>query len=84
MTATMDAETPHRSSMDRLVYMANQISNFFATQKHDEAVSGTAKHIGDFWDPRMRSMIFAHVKAGGDGLNPLALEALQLLGQQQA
>jgi formate dehydrogenase subunit delta len=38
-----------------------------------------AQHIKDFWDPRMRKMIQAHVAEGGAGLDPLALAALKTL-----
>ena len=64
---------------ERLIYMANQISKFFVCQPHEQAVKGVAKHIGDFWDPRMRSKIRAHVQAGGAGLEPLAREAIATL-----
>jgi formate dehydrogenase subunit delta len=72
---------PHiaTSTDERLVYMANQIATFFASQPHDKAVKGVAKHIVDFWDPRMRARIRAHLAAGGDGLAPLAREALASL-----
>ena len=67
-------------SPDKLVYMANQIGRFFASQGPDQAVAGTADHIKKFWDPRMRAAILAHVEAGGDGLEPpvrLAIESLK-------
>jgi formate dehydrogenase subunit delta len=63
-------------SPDRLVYMANQIGRFFASQGADEAVAGTADHIEKFWDPRMRATILAHVEAGGAGLEPLVRDAI--------
>ena len=66
-------------SPDRLVYMANQIGRFFATQGADEAVAGTVDHIEKFWDPRMRATILAHVEAGGAGLEPLVREAISQL-----
>jgi formate dehydrogenase subunit delta len=66
-------------SPDRLVYMANQIGRFFATQGPDEAVAGTADHIEKFWDPRMRAAILAHVAAGGAGLEPLVRRAIERL-----
>ena len=69
----------HSNNTDRLVYMANQIGQFFETQGHDKAVPGIAEHIRKFWDPRMRKMIFAHLDAGGAGLMPNALEALTTL-----
>ena len=67
------------SSDERLIYMANQIAKFFASQKHDQAVSGCADHIAKFWDPRMRAHIRAHLAAGGQGLEPLAREAVARL-----
>ncbi len=68
-----------RSSPDRLVYMANQIGKFFQSQGHDKAVPGIAEHIRKFWDPRMRKAIFAHLDAGGAGLDPNVREALETL-----
>jgi formate dehydrogenase subunit delta len=70
----------HAASTDeKLVYMANQISRFFASQKHDAAAHGVADHIAHFWDPRMRARIRAHLAAGGNGLDPLAREAVGML-----
>jgi formate dehydrogenase subunit delta len=66
-------------SPDHLIYMANQIGKFFATQGAGKAVPGIADHIHKFWDPRMRKTIFAHLDAGGAGLDPLPLQALQKL-----
>jgi formate dehydrogenase subunit delta len=64
---------------DRLVYMANQIGKFFESQGHHQAVAGVADHIRKFWDPRMRKAIFAHLDAGGAGLDPNVLEAIASL-----
>ena len=66
-------------SPDKLVYMANQIGKFFASQPRGAAVAGTADHIRKFWDPRMRSAIFAHLAAGGAGLDPNVREAIAQL-----
>jgi formate dehydrogenase subunit delta len=66
-------------SLDKLVYMANQIAKFFVSQGPEQAAAGTADHIRKFWDPRMRSEIFAHVKAGGAGLDPVARAAIESL-----
>ncbi len=63
----------------RLVYMANQIGKFFAAKPHDLAVAGVAKHIADFWDPRMRQRIRAHLAAGGEGLDPITRQAVAAL-----
>ena len=73
-----DEEHITTSSDERLIYMANQISKFFASQKHDAAVEGCRDHIAKFWDPTMLRGIFAHLdKAGGAGLHPVALQAVQ-------
>ena len=66
-------------SADRLIYMANQIGKFFQSQGHDQAVAGVAEHIRKFWDPRMRRGIFAHLDAGGAGLDPDVREAIATL-----
>ena len=70
-------------SPDRLIYMANQIGKFFQSQGHDKAVPGIADHIRKFWDPRMRSAIFAHLDAGGAGLDPNVRDALETLKNAQ-
>jgi len=73
------------STVDRLVYMANQISDFFKSQGHGEEsqparILGVADHIRAFWDPRMRRLIFDHVEQhGGEGLKPLAKAAIEHL-----
>lgn len=64
---------------EKLVMMANQIASFFAAQGPDRAVPQIAKHIKDFWDPRMRAGIAAHIASGGTGLSPLALTALKTI-----
>ena len=72
------------NSPAKLVYMANQIGKFFATQKQGGDVDGVATHIRKFWDPRMRGAIFAHLDAGGAGLDPLPLQALRKLKDEAA
>lgn len=62
-------------SPDKLVHMANQIALFMETKPHDEAVSGLAGHINDFWEPRMRRQFFEMIEAGADGFRPLVREA---------
>ncbi|GFO81980.1 formate dehydrogenase subunit delta [Methyloceanibacter sp.] len=61
---------------ENLVHMANQIGKFFQYQRKDEIVPGIANHIRKFWEPRMRTAIFAYIDQGGDGLDPLVKEAL--------
>jgi len=69
----------HEKSPDKLVYMANQISKFFASQGENSAVKGTAEHLKKFWDPRMRAEILRHLAEGGSGLDPIARQAVESL-----
>ncbi|MGB6323201.1 MAG: formate dehydrogenase subunit delta, partial [Xanthobacteraceae bacterium] len=39
----MSPEAAHANSTDKLIYMANQIGAFFASQGADKAVAGTAE-----------------------------------------
>jgi len=64
-------------SLDKLIYMANQIGKFFESQGREQAAAGTADHISKFWDPRMRAQILAHLKEGGQGLDPVVRTALE-------
>ncbi len=72
------------STTETLVKMANQIGDFFGSQRHSDGAAGVADHIKKFWDPRMRAGIMEHVAHGGAGLNPLVLEALKLLANSQS
>ena len=71
-------------SPDRLVYMANQIGAFFASQHGHDPADGIADHLRKFWDPRMRKAIIAHAAEGGAGLKPDVLRAVRALEQQPA
>jgi len=68
-------------TLDKLIYMANQIGKFFVSQRTEKAAVGTADHIRKFWDPRMRAQIIAHLKAGGAGLDPVARTAIASLAE---
>jgi len=59
-----------------LIYMANQIARNLAAQGEDAAISGTAQHIRDFWDPRMKATLFSHDRSG---LDPIARSAIDRL-----
>jgi formate dehydrogenase subunit delta len=71
-------------SPDKLVYMANQIGKFWASQDKNKAPAAIAEHIRKFWDPRMRTAILAHLANGGTGLDPCVREALARLDAGQA
>ncbi|QRG04913.1 formate dehydrogenase subunit delta [Xanthobacter dioxanivorans] len=72
------------STAEKLVYMANQIATAFSMQKHEAAVEATRIHIQKFWDPRMRAKIAEHIAHGGEGLSPIAREALDGLRPAKA
>ncbi len=69
-------------SVEKLVKMANQIGAFWGAQKVG-AASGMAEHLRKFWEPHMRDAIIEHVKHGGDGLAPVAIEAIKLLESEK-
>ncbi|MGR3454987.1 formate dehydrogenase subunit delta [Pseudooceanicola sp.] len=69
-------------SPDKLVRMANQIATFFETQPGEDGAERVAVHLRDFWDPRMREALLAHVDAGGAGLKPLARQAAARLRER--
>jgi formate dehydrogenase subunit delta len=66
-------------SPEKLVRMANQIADFFRTQDEAAAPAMVADHLAKFWEPRMRGAIIAPGKAGGEGLDPIAAEAVTML-----
>ena len=67
-----------------LIRMANQIAGYFASYPHDHAVAEVASHIRDFWEPRMRHALLAHIEAGGHGLHDLVLKVATHLRAQPA
>ena len=66
-------------TLDKLLYMANQIAREFAGQRPRDAADATWDHLWHFWDPRMRGMIVAHLAAGGEGLSDIARTAVAKL-----
>ncbi len=63
----------------KLVMMANQIGRFFAGAEKSDTAAAVADHLEKFWDPRMRAAIVAHLRAGGEGLDPSVREAIARL-----
>ncbi len=61
----------------KLVKMANEIAAFFAAEpERTVALEGIAGHLRRFWEPRMRTAIFAALDTGGDGMSPHVKDAL--------
>jgi formate dehydrogenase subunit delta len=69
--------------IERLVAMANDISQFFAADPDPgEGARSVANHLRRYWDPRMRREIVAHYSAGGEGLQALARAGVALLVEE--
>jgi formate dehydrogenase subunit delta len=69
-------------SAERLIKMANQIGAFWGAQRG--GATGMAEHLRKFWEPHMRETIIEHVKHGGAGLCPVAVEAVKLLDAEKS
>ena len=63
------------------VRLANEIAIQFAHLRFDDGAARVAKHMHDFWEPRMLVALLAHIDAGGDDLDPLAAAAAEQLRQ---
>ena len=55
-------------TLDKLVYMANQIAREFENQRPREAIDATWDHLWHFWDPRMRELQMQQLKMTKDAL----------------
>lgn len=66
-------------SPEKMIMMANQIAAFFNTQPGDDGAARVADHLNDFWEPRMRRQLADYVGAGGQGLDPLVIGAMNAL-----
>lgn len=62
------------NKVEKLVRMANDISNFFdADPDKTVAAEGMKNHLMRAWESRMRAAIIDHLKNhDGEGLSPLA------------
>jgi len=68
------------SDARHLVQMANDIGNFFRAQPvREDAVTGIATHIQNYWTRRMRDKLFAHLEHGDAELDELPREAIKQL-----
>jgi formate dehydrogenase subunit delta len=71
-------------SPEKMVRMANQIATFFESQPDADKPARVAAHLKEFWEPRMLDQLAAHLKAGGEGLSPLALDGAQQVTAERA
>ena len=70
--------------LERLIAMANQIGDFFASYPPERAREGFRNHVRINWDPRMRNALLEHIDAGGDGLDLRVIEGAQQLREKAA
>jgi formate dehydrogenase subunit delta len=64
---------------EKLVYMANQIADFFKAQGEAKAVPAIADHLNKFWDPIMRKNFLRVVHNPEVKLHDFARKALPLV-----
>jgi len=65
-----------------LARMANDIANFFRGQSdREDAIAGIAKHLRNFWTPRMREKLIAGLDGEGEELDELPREALRRIAE---
>jgi formate dehydrogenase subunit delta len=64
-------------NIEKLIRMANQIAGFFRSYPEPQAVSGIHDHLVAFWTRGMRDHVLVYADHGGEGLDPLVIEALR-------
>ncbi len=67
-----------RMDQSRLIHMVEQIARNFAVHGEEAAAVATAKHLTDFWEPRMKAALTA---CPLDIFSPIARKAVTLLQQ---
>jgi formate dehydrogenase subunit delta len=65
--------------LHRLIKMANEIGGFFGQLPRAEAISSTAAHLRNFWEPRMRREIIEYARSDGHELQELVRAAVLTL-----
>lgn len=69
------------TTMPPHVRLVNEISRQFAHRPPADAANAVANHLRTVWDPRMKQALIAHLQAGGEDLDPIALLAAENLSQ---
>jgi formate dehydrogenase subunit delta len=59
--------------------MANDIAANHGHLPDERAAAAIAGHLERFWDPRMRTRLFAFVDSGAEGLDPVVVAAVKLM-----
>jgi formate dehydrogenase subunit delta len=69
------------STVPAHVRLVNEVAEQFGHQPLDVAAAAVAVHLRDFWEARMKKALLEQVAKGGEGLDPVALRAAELLRQ---
>ncbi len=67
--------------LHRLIKMANEIGGFFEQMPREEAINGTATHLKNFWEPRMRREIIEYAQRDGGELHEIVRAAVLRLAK---
>ncbi len=62
-----------------LIRMANQVAQFFDVYPEDQGSAEVAKHLRNFWDPRMRRQLLEYAGQPEDDMHPLVRRAVKSL-----
>lgn len=87
---TMNEPTQHETAhhqakpWDSLIKMANEIaSNIAPGQSQEQAVNAMADHLTRFWARSMKKQIIECLEMDDHGLQPTAVQAIQLLKESR-
>ncbi|PRX44613.1 formate dehydrogenase subunit delta [Prauserella shujinwangii] len=72
----------HTTAISPQIRLANEIAVQFPHLPPEEAAEAIAKHIRQFWDPRMKAELLRRMDAESTALDPKALAAARLLRDQ--
>jgi formate dehydrogenase subunit delta len=61
--------------------MANQVAEFFVVYPEEQGSAEVAKHLRNFWDPRMRRQLQEYADRSGDDMHPLLRHAVKHLAE---
>jgi formate dehydrogenase subunit delta len=70
--------------IDRLVRMANQIGEFYASMPEREGTESVASHLRMYWTPKMIREIITFADQGHPGLNAVASRAIDSLKRSES
>ncbi len=72
------------NTREHVVAMANQIARNFVVRDRASAAEATARHIREFWDPRMRALILEEARTDAPALSPEAKAAALIAADDRA